>query len=134
MGPGIIFRGTLPRRTLTYVSPNVEQVLGYPSDELVGTPDWWSDHLHPDDRVQLVEAADEAARRSATAVGDTLQRVRHRDGRYVWFHTVVRYVRDEHGRAIGFLGAAVPLPESERAHSGLVAGPVGFGRAIPSRD
>ena len=48
----------------TYVGPQAPDVLGYPVDEWY-RPDFWVDHLHPDDRERIIDycAATERHRR-----------------------------------------------------------------------
>ena len=45
------------RRTL-FVSPHVEEILGYPPQEWLDQPDIWVELLHPDDREHELAAHD----------------------------------------------------------------------------
>jgi PAS domain S-box-containing protein len=38
-----------------YIGPQVEAIFGYTADEWRRTPDFWLDHVHPDDRAGVVE-------------------------------------------------------------------------------
>lgn len=78
---------------LTFVSHQAEQILGYPSHDFAA-PDFWTKHLHPDDRdvvLQMFRQAVDAAEDRA---------MHHRflaaDGRTLWFQTGVS---GEHGIA-----------------------------------
>ena len=44
-----------------YISPQIEQVLGYTPDEGIADPTLWERHLHPDDRDWVVAANDAAS-------------------------------------------------------------------------
>jgi PAS domain S-box-containing protein len=72
--------------TIQFVSPAVEQVLGYTPDELVGRPAF--DLLHPEDRVSAMEAFD----RIVDAPGESTERQEHRfqhaGGSWVWAESV----------------------------------------------
>jgi PAS domain S-box-containing protein len=69
------------RRTL-YVSPHVEQILGYSIQEWLDQPDIWVELLHPDDRENELEAHD---RHSETGEPwDREYRLIASDGREVW--------------------------------------------------
>ncbi|HYY08183.1 MAG TPA: PAS domain-containing protein, partial [Actinomycetota bacterium] len=79
-----------------FVSPQIEQLLGYSAEEWVANPGLWLERLHPDDR-------DDAVARSNTA--DTTGRPFHmeyrlidREGAVVWVHDEARTVaRDAQG-------------------------------------
>ena len=82
------------RRTL-YVSPHVEQILGYSRAEWLDQPDIWTELLHPDDReVEL------AAHDLHTQTGEPWSREYRLiadDGRVVWVHDQAVLVRDPDG-------------------------------------
>jgi PAS domain S-box-containing protein len=85
-----------------YVSPACQEILGYSPEEMVGqTP---LNMIHPDDadRVGMTykAVADGLERTSVT------NRIRHRDGRWIWVEAELRLVRDsENHRPVGILGA-----------------------------
>jgi diguanylate cyclase (GGDEF)-like protein/PAS domain S-box-containing protein len=67
----------------SYVSPQIEQILGYTPAEWCADPELWLDRLHPDDRDWVL--AREAALTGADPDTPALEyRMRHRDGRVVW--------------------------------------------------
>jgi len=66
-----------------YVSPQVEQILGYTQDEWLSISRNWAQLIHPDD-LPTVVAAEEAS-----AKGEPFQaefRIRRKDGREVWLN------------------------------------------------
>ncbi|MGH7447508.1 MAG: ATP-binding protein [Longimicrobiales bacterium] len=66
--------------TFTWISENVERLFGAGMEE-VSRPDWWVDHLHPEDRArELVPLRDFGPDHQSTRE----YRLRHRDGRYRW--------------------------------------------------
>ena len=63
--------------TTRYVSPSVTRILGYETDDLVGTPAF--DFVHPDDRVSVVDAFTQLIQ--SRDRGPRVEfRFRHRDG------------------------------------------------------
>ena len=71
------------RRTL-FVSPHVEQVLGYTRDEWLDQPDIWIELLHADDREVVLAQHD---RHNQTGEPWDLEyRLIANDGRVVWVH------------------------------------------------
>jgi diguanylate cyclase (GGDEF)-like protein/PAS domain S-box-containing protein len=67
-----------------YVSPQVEEILGYRPEEFVSDPTLWARLLHPDDRGRAIEQESEEhlGRRPAPAE----YRMYRRDGEVVWIH------------------------------------------------
>src|SRR5687767_675844 len=74
--PDFVTRQT-PDGVILYASPSCRQRLGYESDELEGT--MLTDHVHPSDSDGL--AAGEGPR-------TVTQRLRRRDGSYIWCETI----------------------------------------------
>jgi PAS domain S-box-containing protein len=52
--PGIIFRWNESDGRLPYLSPNVERVLGWPSEAQVADAAAWRERLHPEDRERVI--------------------------------------------------------------------------------
>lgn len=82
-----------PGARLTYLSPRIADVLGYPADILLERPDPFPAEIHPDDR----ESAEEARVRAAATGGslDARYRARHADGRWVWLRDRAVLVRGD---------------------------------------
>jgi two-component system sporulation sensor kinase A len=88
-----------------YISPTVRTLLGYAPEEIVGklSSDFW----HPED-VQRLERSDFLK----YADGDLIScRVRHKDGRYIWFETTVKMIRSEEGEVTSYLGVGRDISE-----------------------
>jgi PAS domain S-box-containing protein len=84
------------RRTL-YVSPHVEQVLGYSRAEWLDQPDIWIELLHADDREVVLAHHD---RHSETGEPWDLEyRLIASDGRVVWVHDRAILIRRDRGAA-----------------------------------
>lgn len=96
--------------TFLYVSHASRAMIGYEPDELVGRN--IGEFLHPLDRYA------QAARRARVdaATEPILQefRVRHRDGRWLWFETAIRAVRDVDGAVTERQGAMRLIEERRR--------------------
>ncbi|MGH2887314.1 MAG: PAS domain-containing protein [Solirubrobacteraceae bacterium] len=66
-----------------YVSPQIEQILGYTPVQWCADPNLWLARLHPDDRDWVL--AREQALSGAAPDSPALEyRLLHRDGRVVW--------------------------------------------------
>jgi PAS domain S-box-containing protein len=109
-----------------YMSPQIEDLVGYTPLDCLSDPEFFVKVLHPDDREPTV-----AAHRKAYAAGESFAikyRMIAKDGRAVWVHDEVTIARDESGRpthAQGFLVDVTPQviaqEERERQHAELSA-------------
>jgi PAS domain S-box-containing protein len=80
---------------ITWVSPSVEDVLGYAPDEAVGhDPLTW---IHPDDHARMQRRRD-AMLGERRPPGPLVVRVRRPDGTYRWLESLSRFLRDDEGR------------------------------------
>lgn len=89
--------------TISYLSDNVVEQLGYPREKLLGRSGFWSELVHPDDRKQCEQAIS-----AFNQKGQLQQELRLRlpDGKYRWYQHNVTQVRDskvEPVEAVGYL-------------------------------
>jgi PAS domain S-box-containing protein len=87
--PVIIAEGRADQIAYGYISPNVERMLGYRPEEIVGNPSWIPEHTHPDDLAEGVAQLHQALQQRAEECEATV-RYRHRDGTYRWFRLIYR--------------------------------------------
>ncbi len=81
--PSITYRAALgPQGAWTFISPQVEEVLGYTVAEWTANPGLWEQRLHPDDRERVVAEEQRCARGSVPL--DVEYRIRKRDGEMIW--------------------------------------------------
>ena len=79
----------------TYVSPQIEDLLGYPREEWLADPISWIRHVHPDDRDQVLEIE-----REALASGDDFlaeYRFQRSTGEWIWVRDRARVVESPEG-------------------------------------
>jgi PAS domain S-box-containing protein len=106
-----------PSSTVAYVSPQIEQILGYSADEWAARPGYWIEVMHPDDLPKVLE---ESARTALT--GEPYHqdyRMFAADGRVVWFHDESHLVRDEDGEPLIWQGVMVDITERKEAEQQL---------------
>ena len=98
----------------TFVSKVAEEILGYPSERWLHTPDFWVNHLlHPDDRKAAISRC-----LNEIALGNDHEleyRAVAADGRTVWLRDTVRVIKDESGTAIRLRGVLVDITKSKEA-------------------
>lgn len=99
----------------TYVSPQIELVLGYTPEEWMADDTLWYRSLHPDDREYAMSLEDE--RLIGLDIHPPAEyRMRTKDGRYVWIYERARLILDSEGEPIwhGVMQDITALKVAER--------------------
>src|SRR5689334_7903576 len=95
--PVIVYTAELGERGgWRYVSPQVEEILGYRPEDFVRDPGLWASLIHPDDRQRALaqETDDHLGSRDTAPVE---YRMHTRDGGVVWIHDEAVLEADEDG-------------------------------------
>jgi PAS domain S-box-containing protein len=101
-----------------YVSPQIEQLLGFTQKEWLENPILWYTQLHADDRDRWHR---EFARTCATGAHFLSEyRFLARDGSVVWVHGEAQMVRDAHGRPLFLQGVAFDITDRKNAEELLL--------------
>lgn len=117
--PAIIYRSNVSETFgATFITENVSSVLGYAPEEFTAEPDFWADHIHPEDRARVL--------RELQHVFETGQHVheyrfRRKDGRYRWLHDEVGLIRDAAGNPIHLIGYCLDITDRKDAEEALRA-------------
>src|SRR5215203_339018 len=116
--PAITYTGEVGGdRALAYVSPQIEEVLGYSPGEVMADPDHWTKMLHPHDK-RWVLAED---RRTGETGGPLALEYRMfaRNGRVVWLRDEATLVRDEEGNPVHWQGFMLDITKRKKAEERL---------------
>ena len=96
-----------------YMSPQIEDLVGYTPLECMSDPEFFVKILHPDDREQTI-----AAHTESYESGEPFS-IRYRmiakDGRAVWIHDEVTIAKDQAGRPMHAQGFLVDITERKNA-------------------
>jgi PAS domain S-box-containing protein len=105
---------------LTFISRQAEEILGY-SIEQLSEPDFFLEHVHPEDRGLVISTVRQAA--SEGADKDCNHRMFGAGGRMLWFHTAVSVTPVETGGAEAH-GVSVEVTHLKRSEQNqrLLAG------------
>jgi PAS domain S-box-containing protein len=99
-------------KAVTYVSPQYETILGYPSESHMIDEEHWLKTVHPEDRERVLA---EEARTDQTGEPFGMEyRVIAGDGRVVWVRDEATLVRDEVGQPLYWLGLRYDVTEQKR--------------------
>ncbi|MCY0875500.1 MAG: PAS domain S-box protein [Firmicutes bacterium] len=101
---------------LEYLSPAIEKVLGYQSEELLGKT--VASIYHPDDLSQLDVIAEQVAR--GEDVTHFTCRVRHKAGHYVWIENTVKIVRNAKGEVVQVIDIGRDVTERKRLEQAIM--------------
>ena len=93
---------------MTFVSNNVFNVLGYRPDEMTGDPNFWFDHLHPEDAPGIFSSL---AQLFVEGERTYEYRFRASNGEYLWMHDDLRLIRDENGAPLEVIGSMTNITE-----------------------
>ncbi len=100
----------------TYISDNVQAIVGYDPQEVLADPNFWSSRIHPEDRSQfIVNFSDLSEVKNCICESRFL----HRDGLYRWLRTELKLLVDSRGFALEIIGYAADISNSKCAEIAL---------------
>jgi PAS domain S-box-containing protein len=112
-GPVLVKRVTVADRQISFVSPNVERILGVSEQEALA-PGFLSGQVHPDDRPGADLALDRVADGSSVREVNE-HRIDRGDGSFRWVSAMFVPETDEDGRVVAVLGYLIDVDDRRRA-------------------
>jgi two-component system NtrC family sensor kinase len=101
---------------MTFVSENAWRVLGFQPAEMVADPNFWFNHIHPDD-VPIIFSS--LAQVFVEGQRTYEYRFQAADGRYLWMHDTLRLIRDEHGQPVEVIGSLTDITQRKLMEDAL---------------
>lgn len=105
--------------SISYISPQVEKITGFPPKEWRGASDLWERRLHPADRERAIEEAHRTFREGREF--DCEYRFIAADGRIVWIWERDAIIRDENGVPLHSQGVMLDITSLREAELALRA-------------
>ena len=102
-----------------YISPQIEDLLGYPRDAWLTDDELWLDVLHPEDAERMI-AADAEARRTLSSLFAEYRMVA-RDGSIIWVSEKAAVLKDAISGTAYWQGVMVDITDRKRAEGALAA-------------
>jgi PAS domain S-box-containing protein len=99
-----------------YISPQYQRMFGYSPEDRLGDPEFWVDHLHPDDRERVLEES-----RRTNETGDPFSieyRFLGRD-RVVWVRDEAVLLREPNGTPRHWQGVLIDVTDAKVAEETL---------------
>lgn len=106
-----------------FVTENIQSVLGYSSAEFLDEPEFWINHILPEDQARIRSERKKATERNG---GILEYRFLHRDGSYHWIHDEVRTIRDAKGNPFELVGSWYDITERKMAEEALRASEIKY--------
>ena len=99
-----------------WISKNVYQQLGYTIEDFLSDPDFWINHLHHEDREQVLAGLRDVLKKEYWMHE---YRFLHKDGTYRWMHDEVRVARDDYGKPVEMIGSWYDVTERKQTEEEL---------------
>ncbi|MEW5725312.1 MAG: PAS domain S-box protein, partial [Thermodesulfobacteriota bacterium] len=111
--PAVIYSGrTSNGLNPTFISPNVKEQFGWASEEFLSQADFWSEHIHPEDRARVLA--------DLSTVGEDAYRTQEyrfqrQDGTYAWVRDEQRLIKAGDGRPVEVVGCLIDITDRREA-------------------
>ncbi len=118
-GPVVVFKWENAENwPVEYVSPNVEDVLGYTPNELKSGKPIYSDLIHEDDLARVSTEVENGNHPTSSNFIHEPYRIIRKDGQVIWIDDFTTIIRNAEGKVTHFLGYVLDITkrvESEEA-------------------
>ena len=105
--------------TWHYVSPQIQELLGYSAEEWMADPGLWMAHIHPDDRQRVMEDENFDGRREIGVGNVSEYRMWTRDGREVWIRDEGVVIGNERNEPANYRGFMIDISARKQAELAL---------------
>ncbi len=111
--PGVVWEYDFRQDKFMFVNDRAESLLGYPLQDWISQPDFWSERLHPDDRDATLQLYSDAIDNRQSCEAE--YRMIAADGRIVWVYDIATPVLDPHGKLIATNGLIIDITDRQVA-------------------
>ena len=108
---GIIWKAEPPFVRFSFVSQQAERILGYPLGRWLGEPNFWADHIFPEDRAPAMQFRLECGRERKS--GSFAYRLIRADGGTIWVRDFVA-VEAKDGDSIRLVGVMLDITRTRQ--------------------
>lgn len=114
---GIVWEVRLPSFQFLFISQQAERLLGYPIEQWLKEPDFWQNHIHPEDRDWAVNFCIQSSKEMRDHEFE--YRMLAADGRILWLRDLVTVVVEEN-KPVRLRGIMVDITDKKRAEERLL--------------
>ncbi len=102
-----------------YFSPRWKEMLGYRDDELPNIVETWTNNVHPDDLQQAEEAVAYSHQKPGQFY-ESIHRIRHKDGHWLWILDRGQTLFDENGKPVRMVGFHTDISKQKALEQELI--------------
>ena len=107
----VVFIERINEASLLYISPRIQELTGYTTDDWYATPNMWKSLIHPDDRERIL-AADAYCHQTGARFFEEYRLIKH-DGSIVWIKEDNNIIRDKDGVPLYRQGILIDVTKEE---------------------
>ncbi len=96
-----------------FASSNIKDIFGYEVDSYLKDPNWWIDHVHPEDKGRILSNFSSILFKQGHLSHE--YRFQHSNGTYSWVHDKLRLVQDQEGNPVEIIGAWIDITKRKQA-------------------
>jgi PAS domain S-box-containing protein len=116
VSPVIIYTLEPDTFRLIWVSPNINEIIGYTVSEAL-KPEWWLENINPEDRERAKEMSSRVLT-EGTIVHE--YRFRKKDGEFIWVRDEMKAIKDKGGNPLTIIGAWADITKSKQAEEKII--------------
>lgn len=113
---GIVWEYSLDSNQITFISEKVESILGYNAEEWKTIPNFWVDHLHPEDKNWVLATNHAADIKQENRILE--YRMISKSGKIIWIRDIVNFVFGNN-KEIGLRGIMIDITSMKIAEEDL---------------
>ncbi|HSB00885.1 MAG TPA: GAF domain-containing protein, partial [Anaerolineales bacterium] len=103
--------------TLIYISPRIEELTGYTSDQWHADPEIWVKSIHPDDQERVFENERISRKNGARFLEE--YRIVRQDGKVIWVKEDTNLIRDKEGNPLYWQGILLDVTKDKESEAAL---------------
>jgi len=100
----------------TYVSDNIERILGYTPAQFAREPNFWLKHIHADDQKRVLDKLHLLGEKHTHTYE---YRFRCADGTYRWIYDEMQLIRDDREQPIEMVGSMIDITDLKQVEEEL---------------
>jgi PAS domain S-box-containing protein len=113
---GIVWEADVQTFEYSFVSRQAEHILGYPVERWIKEPNFWVEHIHPEDRDKSINFCITQTKEKKTYEFE--YRMIASDEKIVWLRDMVSVIAED-GRPVKLRGIMIDITERKRAEEAL---------------
>ncbi|NWG34345.1 MAG: GAF domain-containing protein [Chloroflexi bacterium] len=116
--PAVVFLDSVDENETTiYISPRIEELIGYTPQEWIADPLMWENHLHPDDKERICKA-DRDTHQTGERFAQEYRMIR-KDGRVIWIKEDTNLIRDKNGTPLYWQGIMFDITKDKENEAAI---------------